>query len=232
MANKKFCVMIVEDDEVALGLVEQILDSEGYAVQKAKTVFQAKGVLERTQPDLLILDRQLPDKDGLEFCKEIRCMEQFKNLPILFLTAKKSTTDKVVGLKMGGDDYLTKPFKSEELLARIEALLRRAHPMEPEPSHLNVGDLEINLEARKVYLKKRELPLWPKEFDLLLVFAQRKNRVLTREFLMEHVWGYEKQIQLTTKVVDVTVGHLRSKLGSFGKNISSVKGYGYRLDLP
>ncbi|MBI3547786.1 MAG: response regulator transcription factor [Elusimicrobia bacterium] len=226
----KGTIIAVDDDKVISNLITKVLTDEGYNVSVADTAFKARGLLERLTPTLVILDRRLPDADGLELCQEIRKKPQLAGVPVLFLTAKGTTADKVVGLKMGGDDYLTKPFSPEELVVRIEVLLRRAGQLE-ETTVLEADGLKIDLTARKVFLIKKEIALSPKEFDLLAVLLSRKNRVLTRQFLLQHVWGYGEDVELSTRVVDVTFSHLREKLGPWGKRISAVRGYGYRLDL-
>jgi two-component system alkaline phosphatase synthesis response regulator PhoP len=232
MTLTKGTIMIVEDDKTVSSLVTQVLKAEGFAVLVAETAFRARGLIERSAAGLtlVILDRRLPDADGVEICQEIRQRPGLSGVPILFLTAKSTTADKVVGLKMGADDYLAKPFSPEELIARVEALLRRTGRLEV-PTVLEAAGLRIDLEARKAFVGKKEVALSPKEFDLLVVLVSRKNRVLTRQVLLQHVWGYDQDVELSTRVVDVTFSHLREKLGSWGQRISAVRGYGYRLDL-
>ena len=167
---------------------------------------------------LVILDRRLPDADGLELCQEIRQKPALSTVPVLFLSGKNTVADKVVGLKMGGDDYLTKPFSPEELVARIEVLLRRSGAADA-PKSVEAEGLRLDFEARRIFHKDKEVQL------------SRKNRGLTRQFLLQHVWGYDASIEVSTKVVDVTLSHLREKLGPWGDKITAVRGYGYRLDL-
>ena len=226
----KGTILLVEDDKTAQKLVTQILEGEGFAVQAADTAFRARGLLEKHTPVLVILDRRLPDADGLELCQEIRQKPALSTVPVLFLTGKNTVADKVVGLKMGGDDYLTKPFSPEELVARIEVLLRRSGAAEA-PKSLEAEGLRLDFEARRVFIKDKEVQLSPKEFDLLAVLLTRKNRVLTRQFLLQHVWGYDAGIEISTKVVDVTLSHLREKLGAWGDKITAGRGFGYRMDL-
>lgn len=221
-------ILIVEDEEATAKLVREILEGEGCVVAWAKSVFQAQGLVQKQKPDLVILDRQLPDKDGLEFCRELRASAATQALPVLFLTGKKSMTEKVLGLKMGGDDYLAKPFGAEELAARVEALLRRAGGAAPA-SVLAHGPIEINLDNRTAKVSGKETALTNKEFDLLRAFLERGDRVLTRQFLLSHVWGYDMELQLSTKAVDMVLVGLRRKLGTAGELIETVKGHGYRL---
>jgi len=163
------------------------------------------------------------DEDGAP-SGYLEARSQFGAVAIL-----KSVTDKVTGLRGGADDYITKPFNTEELVARVWALLRRTGRSD-EASSLATGDLKLERESRKAFIKEKEVSLSAKEFDLLWFLLYRRNRVLTRDFLLQHVWGYEEGLNLTTKVVDVTLSHLRDKLGSAGKMIVAVRGFGYRLD--
>lgn len=227
----KGLVLVVEDDKHTAEMMCDILKGEGYSVEAAMSLFRARGILERKQPQLVILDRKLPDGDGLDLCHEIRKNPPTQNIPVLFLTVKKSIADKVVGLKFGGDDYLCKPFSPEELLARVGALLRRTR-LQPEMlSIFRAGDLEVHLEERRAYLKGRELQLRPREFDLLCAFLKRKNRVLTRRILLTEVWGYQRGVDLTTNTVDQTVSRLRENLGPYGSKIVPVRNYGYRFEF-
>ena len=222
-------ILVVEDQPATSDLIEEILKGEGYEVKVVDTLTKARANLARALPELLILDRSLPDGDGLELCHELRKEEKSANLPLLILTAQKAVEEKVAGLKGGADDYLAKPFNTEELLARVEALLRRTSRTE-EPSILAVGDLKLDRSSRKAFSKNKEMGLSAKEFDLLWFLMYRKNRVLTRDFLLQHVWGYDSGLDLTTKVVDVTLSHLRDKLGPAAEMIVAVRGFGYRFD--
>lgn len=226
---KKAQILVVEDQPATSDLISEVLKEEGYEVQVAENAAAARASIKRATPELIILDRTLPDGDGLDLCAEIRADSKLAALPVLILTAKKTVADKVTGLKGGADDYITKPFNTEELIARVWALLRRAGRAE-EASVLAAGDLKLDQDSRKAFIKEKLIPLSAKEFDLLWFLLYRKNRVLTRDFLLQHVWGYEEGLNLTTKVVDVTLSHLRDKLGSCGKLIVAVRGFGYRLD--
>ena len=223
-------ILVVEDQSATSDLIAEVLTDEGSEVQVVETIEKARQSLRRALPDVVVLDRSLPDGDGLELLRELRREPRSSALPVLILTAKKAVEERVSGLKGGADDYLTKPFNTEELVARLEALLRRAGKAE-EPAKQAVGDLSLDREARKAFLKNKELPLSAKEFDLLWFLMYRRNRVLTRDFLLQHVWGYEQGLDLTTKVVDVTLSHLRDKLGPAAEMIVAVRGFGYRLDV-
>ncbi|MDE2038719.1 MAG: response regulator transcription factor [Elusimicrobia bacterium] len=221
-------ILVVEDQAATASLIADVLGEEGYEAKVVGTMAEARADLSRALPDLIVLDRNLPDGDGLDLCRELR-EERRAATALLILTAKKAVEERVYGLKGGADDYLTKPFNTEELLARIEALLRRGGKAE-EPEVQEVGIVRLDGSSRKAYVKGKEAALSGKEFDLLWYLAYRKNRVLTRDFLLQHVWGYEAGLDLTTKVVDVTVSHLRDKLGPAAGMIVAVRGFGYRLD--
>jgi DNA-binding response OmpR family regulator len=222
-------ILVVEDQNATSDLIVEVLKEEGYEVKVADTLAKARASVSKAAPELVILDRNLPDGDGIDLCRELRENEKTKTLPLLFLTAKKAVEEKVSGLKTGADDYLTKPFNTEELVARVEALLRRSGKSD-EPTQQSAGDLKLDRDSRKAWLKNKEVPLSAKEFDLLWYLMYRRNRVLTRDFLLQHVWGYESGLDLTTKVVDVTLSHLRDKLGAASSMIVAVRGFGYRFD--
>lgn len=222
-------VLVVEDQATTSSLISEVLSGEGYEVKIADTLQKARNSLSRALPELIILDRNLPDGDGLDLCRQLRADTKSASLPLLFLTGRKAAEEKVLGLRGGADDYLTKPFNTEELIARVEALLRRSGKME-EPSEQAAGDLKLDLKSRKAFIKNKEVALSGKEFDLLWYLMYRRNHVLTRDFLLQHVWGYESGLNLTTKVVDVTLSHLRDKLGPIANMIAAVRGFGYRFD--
>ncbi|MFA6004327.1 MAG: response regulator transcription factor [Elusimicrobiota bacterium] len=222
-------ILVVEDQPATSELIQEILKEEGYEVQVVDTLGKARKSLERVLPDILILDRTLPDGEGLDLLKQLREAPRSAKLPILILTAQNTVTDKVAGLRGGADDYIAKPFNTEELIARMETLLRRVGTLE-EPATQEAGELKLDRNSRKVFLKNKELPLSAKEFDLLWFLIHRRNRVLTRDFLLQHVWGYEQGLELSTKVVDVTLSHLRDKLGPTANRIVAIRGFGYRFD--
>lgn len=224
------CVMVVEDEEITSDILRKFLEAEHYEVLVASSAGRAQNLLRSRIPDLIIMDRNLPDKDGLKLCQEIRQNEEWKGIPILFLTAKKSMTDKVTGLRLGGDDYLAKPFDAHELLARVEALLRRAGALQAPPPFLQFEELRLDLARIEVTLSGKRIDLWPKEFEVLRLLLAKRGRVLSREFLLQSVWGYDKELEITTKTVAITVSRLRKKLGPYGERIYYVKGYGYRFD--
>ncbi|PCI36365.1 MAG: DNA-binding response regulator [Elusimicrobia bacterium] len=226
-----FNLLVVEDDPNTRELVSQVLEEEGgFSVQSVDTIAKAYEIVEKKGIDLCVVDRTLPDGDGIEFCAKVRSSADFKTLPLLFLTARDSIEEKIAGLRTGGDDYLTKPFNAAELLARVDALLRRSGRL-GQPDTLEAGDFKLDLEARKTYVKGKEVKLWAKEFDLLTLLVTQAGRVLSRDFLLQQVWDYAADANPSTKVVDVTVSHLREKLGpAAGKHVATVRGFGYRLD--
>ncbi len=226
---KKAQILVVEDQASTSTLIQEVLREEGFEVRICDNLQKARQTLAKGAPDLVIVDRGLPDGDGLDLCRELRESEKTSKLPILILTAQKGVSDKVAGLKGGADDYIAKPFNTEELVARVEAILRRSGMIE-EPDTISTGTIKLNRKSRRAYVKSQEIPLSGKEFDLLWFLMHRKNRVLTRDFLLQHIWGYESGLDLTTKVVDVTLSHLREKIGPAASMIVAVRGFGYRFD--
>ena len=186
----------------------------------------AGNIVQKEQPSLVVLDLMLPGKSGYDVCKEIR---QKSNVPILMLTARDEDVDKIVGLELGADDYLTKPFNPRELVARIKAILRRADAAQGQPagSVIRAGALIIDKQRREARADDRRLVLRTKEFDLLAALAENAGIVLTREQLLDRVWGYNFYGE--TRTVDVHVQHVRAKLAGSGVQISTVRGVGYKL---
>ena len=222
-------ILVVEDQKVTADLIVEVLKAEGFDAQTADTLAKARARLKKNPPELMILDRNLPDGDGVELLAEIRVDEKLSTLPVIILTAQKDVADKIAGLRTGADDYVAKPFNVEELVARVEALLRRSGKG-GEPATLETSGVKLDREARKTWVAGKEVPLSAKEFDLLWFLIYRKNRVLTRDFLLQHVWGYDAGVDLTTKVIDVTLSHLKQKLGAPADKIVAVRGFGYRFD--
>ena len=221
--------MVVDDEKHILELARLYLTREGYEVEGVGDGAQALMRFGQLKPDLVILDIMLPGSDGLTICKEIRKQSQ---VPIIMLTARDEVTDKVVGLEVGADDYLTKPFHPQELVARAKALLRRAKIEPDQPKLIRAGKLEIDLERHEVRYGKERIQLRPKEFDLLTLLARHPGRVFQRGELLDLVWGYD--FPGYTRTVDVHVQQLREKLAA-GKvtdpSIETVWGVGYRLEL-
>jgi DNA-binding response OmpR family regulator len=221
--------LVVDDEDHIVELARIYLTREGYEVEGVGDGSQALARFGQIKPDLVILDIMLPGANGLDICKEIRKQSQ---VPIIMLTARDEVTDKVVGLEVGADDYLTKPFHPQELVARAKALLRRAR-LEPDtPKLIRAGKLEVDLERHEVRHEQAKVQLRPKEFDLLTLLARHPGRVFQRSELLDLVWGYD--FPGYTRTVDVHVQQLREKLAAAGvtePSIETVWGVGYRLEL-
>jgi two-component system, OmpR family, response regulator len=225
MATKVQTVLVVEDETSIASFVALYLKNAGY---KVRTVGTGEAALEQVgdeRPDLIVLDLMLPDLDGIEVCRRIR---KTSEIPILMLTARDEDVDKIIGLEVGADDYLTKPFNPRELVARVKSILRRAVPerREIETKEIKHGDLAIDAGRRTVHVGKEEIQLAPKEFDLLWELLDHRGLVLTRDQLLERVWGYT--FAGDTRTVDVHVRQLRRKLGD-ASPIVTVWGVGYKV---
>lgn len=222
-------ILLVEDDERIVEFVRRGLNAEGYKVEVARTGQQAVALGMSETFRLIILDLSLPGLNGLQVCEHLRA--EHVDTPILMLTAMDTVQDKVVGLRAGADDYMTKPFAFEELLARIEALLRRrGGEVKTEAAELQVADLVLNRETHEVRRGNQSIELTPKEFALLECFLRAPGRVLSRTRILEQVWGYSADP--LTNVVDVYIRQLRRKIdeGHEQKLFKTVRGYGYKLE--
>lgn len=220
-------VLVVDDDTALAEMIGIVLETEGYDVSFCAYGDKAFSVFKETNPDLVLLDLMLPGKDGTQVCREIR---QESGLPIIMLTAKSDTVDVVAGLEAGADDYVAKPFKPKELVARIRARLRRID--EPTSEKLLIGDLEIDVTGHKVSRDGQDIPLTPLEFDLLVALARAPWQVLTRDVLLEKVWGYRHAAD--TRLVNVHVQRLRSKIEHDPENpeiVLTVRGVGYKAGV-
>jgi DNA-binding response OmpR family regulator len=221
-------VLLVDDDERLREIVGMALEGEGYRVTSAASAEEAMELLDRHDPDLMILDVMLPGKDGFELCREIRTKSP---LPILMLTAKTDTVDVVVGLESGADDYVTKPFVTKELVARIRALMRRSRDgSEQRQRKITAGPLEILPDAATVTKRGRPLHLTKTEFKLLLTMAFRPNQVFTREVLLQQVWEYDYFGD--SRLVDVHIRRLRGKIEDDPRDpkiVQTVRGLGYKI---
>lgn len=202
-------ILVVDDEANIVELVRLYLQQEGFRVLEASDGSAALEVLGKERPDLLVLDIMLPEVDGWEVCRRVRA---FSQVPIIMLTARDAEVDRIVGLEIGADDYLVKPFSPRELVARVKAVLRRAQAEQPAETvkQLQVDDLSIDPARRKVTRGKQEINLTTKEFDLLYLLAVNRGIVFTRERLLERVWGYNYAGD--TRTVDVHLRHLREKL--------------------
>lgn len=220
-------IIIIEDEPDISGLVVHYLAQEGYKVNTCADGIEGLRRVKADRSDLLILDLMLPGLDGIEICKRLRTDPTTSNLPILMLTAKGEESDKIVGLELGADDYLTKPFSPKELVARVKALLRRTTQPENPTAHYTYGDLSLDTERHEVTVQGKEVSLTAKEFGLLHRLLQNRGRVLTREMLLDRVWGYEADV--TTRTVDVHIRRLREKIPLLEDAIITVKSLGYKL---
>lgn len=222
-------ILIVDDEPGIVRLIKMYLEREGFRTASAGTGAEAINAVSSNRPALVILDIMLPDIDGWDVCREIR---RTTDVPIIMLTAREGDEDKVVGLEIGADDYVTKPFKPRELVARVKAILRRvrAAPAESNGDRLEYGDLAIDTAKREVRLSGELIPLRAKEYDLLVELARRPGVVFSREKLLQDVWGYDFYGDSGT--IDVHVRRLRAKLNDDSSNpkfIETVWGVGYRL---
>ena len=225
MASNAQSVLVVEDEASIASFVSLYLKNAGYDVTTAANGADALRSLERDQPSLVVLDLMLPDIDGIEICRRIR---QKSDLPILMLTARDEDVDKIIGLEVGADDYMTKPFNPRELVARVKSILRRATPdrQQRESETIQHGVLFVDAGRREVRVGDGEVQLAPKEFDLLWELLDHRGLVLTRDQLLERVWGYT--FAGDTRTVDVHVRQLRRKLGE-ASPIVTVWGVGYKV---
>ncbi|NLT94128.1 MAG: response regulator transcription factor [Clostridia bacterium] len=219
-------ILVVEDDPNIRELLQYNLEKEGYEVKTAKDGQEGLEIIETGWPDLVILDLMLPFRDGLEICRIIRSKKELAHMPVIILTAKGEELDRVLGLEMGADDYVTKPFSTREIVARVKALLRRTRYIEQNAGEvLTRGNLSINMENYEVLLNGEKVELTHKEFQLLYLLASRPGKVFTRAYLLEEIWGYEYLGD--TRTVDVHIRHLRQKLGE--DLIETVRGVGYKF---
>ena len=221
-------ILIVEDEPAIAELVALHCKHAGFAVQLAHAAMDARDIVDETLPDLVVLDWMLPDKAGIDFARELRKDERTRDLPILMLTARATEDDKVRGLEVGADDYVTKPFSPKELIARIKALLRRAAP-DASDAVLEVAGLRLDPAAHRVLGHEIELKMGPTEFRLLRFLMSRPDRVMTRQALLDGVWG--DHVYIEERTVDVHVRRLRLALEPSGHDalVETVRGGGYRL---
>jgi len=221
-------IMVVDDDRDIRRLVESILSKEGFVTLGAENAGDALRKIQTSKPDMVILDLQLPDKDGFEVCKMLRADPATRYIPVVFLTVQNVDSYKIAGLEIGADDYITKPFNQTELLARVKAVLRRAEWKERKEMAIKDGPLSVDLEKHSASMDSKPLDLSPKEYDLLVSLLRNQGKVMTRQELSETVWGHE--YFGNTRTVDVHVGRLRKKLGKLGDKVRTVERIGYRYE--
>jgi len=227
MAEEK--ILIVDDEEHICELIKFNLDKNGYRTICADNGLDALKMAKSENPQLVLLDVMLPAMDGYDVCKEIRRDNSISSTPIIMITAKGEEFDKVLGLELGADDYITKPFSIRELVARVKAILRRTS-IKPIDNSYNFGTVNIDFEKHEVTKKGVKVELTLKEFELLEILIKNKGRVMTRDFLLDEIWGYEYIGE--TRTVDVHIRHLRQKIEDNDKNpkyIETIRGIGYRF---
>lgn len=223
-------IAIVEDEAELASLIEYNLVRHGY---ESHILTGSKGtlkLLEQAKPDLIVLDVMLPDADGFELCRQIRQSPVLARIPVLFLTARSDEVDRVLGLEIGGDDYMTKPFSPRELIARVKAHLRREE-MDTEPPAMEIGPFRLDRKARRVFQAENELSLTSTEFNLLEFFLTHPGRAYSRDQLLESVWGEQRYV--TPRTVDVHVRRLREQIEHQPDNpryLTTVRGFGYRFE--
>lgn len=217
-------VLVVDDEQHIIDLARLYLEQDGFVVEQAFDGVEAIDKIHRLKPAVVVLDLMLPRVDGWEVCRRTR---DTSNVPIIMLTARSDDVDKIVGLELGADDYLTKPFNPRELVARVKAILRRYERSSEPGRTLHLADLTIDPSSREVLLGTSPLELRTKEFDLLYTLAEHRGQVLTRDQLLNLVWGFDFYGE--TRTVDVHIAHLRKKLTSSEVAIETVRGVGYKL---
>ncbi|AKG73165.1 response regulator transcription factor [Salinicoccus halodurans] len=228
-------ILVVDDEPSIVTLLKFNLEQSGYSVLTAEDGNTGLDLALTEQPDLIVLDLMLPGMDGMDVCKTLR--QEKMNTPILMLTAKDEEFDKILGLELGADDYMTKPFSPREVVARVKAILRRSQvealAEKAAEEVFSIGDLEIHLDKYDVYYKEELLVLTPKEFELLLYLANHKGKVLSRDQLLNGVWDFHYDGD--TRIVDVHISHLREKIEEDSKRpeyIRTIRGFGYKLEGP
>jgi DNA-binding response OmpR family regulator len=219
-------ILVVDDEAHIIELVRLYLEREGYEVDEASNGNDAVSKQRAGNPNLILLDLMLPDIDGYEVCRQIRTQS---NTPILMLTARKEDIDKIVGLELGADDYLTKPFNPRELVARVRAILRRYQAGQQPGDIAEMGKLRVDFARQEVTVNSRPVKLRTKEFSLLSTFIRNSGIVLSREKLLEDVWGFDYYGE--SRTVDVHVNHLRDKLAGAGVQIETIRGTGYKITV-
>ena len=224
-------ILIIEDDRDIIELVRYNLEKDGFQVSSVGDGITGLAQVKKSPPDLLVLDLMLPKLPGLEICKEVRRDSTLNRLPILMLTARGEEADRVIGLELGADDYVTKPFSPRELVARVKALLRRAEPPDPAAKPIQLGALEIDPSAYRVTVNGKPVPLSTLEFRLLYFLASRPNRVFSRDQLLDAVWGTERFV--TPRSIDVYIRRLREKIESDPEkptHLRTMRGAGYLFE--
>ena len=220
-------IAVIDDEPDILELISLHLTKSNFKVKEFLNAESFFKFLSSKIPDLIILDLMLPDLDGIEVCKYLKSNQEFSSIPIIMLTARVSETDKVLGLELGADDYVTKPFSPRELVARVKAVLRRK--TQDSGEKIKIGDiLLIDLNKFQVFVENKKIELTPTEFRILKILATKKGWVFTREQILDHLWGHDKAV--LDRTIDVHIKNLREKLGKAKKFIKNVRGIGYKIE--
>jgi phosphate regulon transcriptional regulator PhoB len=223
-------ILIIDDEKDIVETIEYNIKKEGYTTHKSFDGINGLRLAKEAAPDLILLDLMLPGMNGIELCKALKKDPKTAKIPVIMLTAKKQEVDKVVGLEVGADDYMVKPFSMKELIARIKAILRRYSAVpkgEKAKSMISFADVKIDLDRHEVAVKGKPVELSAKEFKLLEFLASNRNKVFSRERLLDDVWGIQAAVE--TRTVDVHVKRVREKLGKAGDHIQTIRGFGYKL---
>ena len=232
--NVKQTILVIDDELILLKSVKERLELENFNVVTCTTAEQALETLAGLTPALLVVDLRLPGMSGLDLCRRVRSAGNASSrVPIIFLTTDRSEVNTVLGLELGGDDYMTKPFSSAEFVARVKALIRRSLPAGSEAEEdetLTSGDLEINCPRHEVKISGKTIDLSPKEFEILYLLVKKSGRVMTRQFLMERIWG--RPYANTSRIIDTHIKNLRKSLGKLQGCLVTVEGLGYKWESP
>ena len=220
-------ILIIEDEKDIVRLLKYNLEKEAYSTLAAHDGEAGLELARKEKPDLILLDLMLPKMDGMQVCRTIR---QESQVPIIMLTAKKEEIDRILGLELGADDYVTKPFSVRELMARIKTILRRTKPGSGDDRNFKVGTLEVDFSRYTVSVKGKPVALSSKEFEFLRILVQANGKALTRDHLLEKVWGHDPSYEIDTRTIDQHIARLRDKLGPEARRVITVKNVGYRFD--
>lgn len=228
----KQTILVIDDELALLKAVKDLLELENFSVLTCTSAEQAEGTLRKFTPDLMVVDLRLPGMSGLDFCRQVRSSENAARLvPIIFLTTDRSELHKVLGLELGGDDYITKPFSSAEFVARVKALIRRSlstGERDGAEETISSGQLVVNYPRHEAKIAGATLDLSPKEFEILYLLVKKSGRVMTRQFLMERIWG--RPYMNTSRVIDTHIKNIRKSLGKMQRHLLTVEGLGYKWD--
>lgn len=224
-------ILIVDDEKDIVRMLDYNLSKEGYRIFSANNGELALKLARQENPSLIILDLMLPGIDGLEVCKLLKQDTKTSHIPVIMVTARSQEADKVVGFELGADDYVTKPFSIRELSARIKAMFRRGKDKSNDRLVISVGSIILDLGKIEARVKDKPLELTAKEFELLKTLIQANGRVLSRDYLLDTIWGFDQAMEIQTRTVDVHIRTLRKKLKNEDKRIITVKNYGYRFEI-